>query len=82
MGQNTKIYKKFQGYSLKDCSCRYCLFNRGGKRGCSLDECCCMEEKIEALMLERGLERENAEGMLAESRGNKTESFNALAVSA
>lgn len=31
MKQNTRIYNKWQGYTLADCDCRYCLYY-GGKR--------------------------------------------------
>jgi len=50
MGQNTRIYEKFQGYTTADCSCDYCLYKT--KAGCSLEVCCCIEEKAEALMRE------------------------------
>ena len=47
MGKNTRIYKKWQGYSSSDCECKYCLYKT--KSGCSLKECCCAEEKLQAL---------------------------------
>ena len=45
---HVRIYDKWQGYSLDDCSCEYCLY-RTKKGDCSLDECCCVAEKLGAL---------------------------------
>ena len=36
------------GYSLKDCSCKFCLHHYKKSRPCLLDECCCVEEKVKA----------------------------------
>jgi anti-sigma regulatory factor (Ser/Thr protein kinase) len=47
----------------------YCPSFGGKVRGCSLDECCCAEEKLEAIMREYGLGREDAEQIIAENRG-------------
>lgn len=54
MTQNTRIYNRFQGYSLEDCACKYCL-HYSRKTGCKLSECCCAEEKRQALERERGV---------------------------
>ncbi|MCL2853109.1 MAG: hypothetical protein FWE20_08775 [Defluviitaleaceae bacterium] len=75
MGSNTKIYDKFQGYTSDDCQCIYCQHFKGKKQGCSLAECCCAEEKVQALMREQGLEREDAEGLVTESRAGKVPPF-------
>ena len=48
MSQNTRIINKFQ-YYVEDMDCPLCLHYKGKKRGCSLDICCCLEEKREAL---------------------------------
>lgn len=52
----TRIYNKWQGYSLADCECRYCLYY-GGKRKhkviCLADTCVCKEEIAEARRRER-----------------------------
>jgi len=63
MGSNTRIYDKFEGYTLVDCRCTLCWFYKEKKQGCSLldSECCCAEEKIELLIRERGLGQEDAE---------------------
>ena len=33
MKNNTKIYNKFEGYTLEDCNCKYCLYFGGRRRG-------------------------------------------------
>lgn len=50
MKNNTKIYNKFEGYTLEDCNCKYCLYFSGRRRGkvkCLVGKCVCKEE-IEA----------------------------------
>ena len=47
MKNNTKIYNKFEGYTLEDCNCKYCLYFGGRRRGkvkCLAEECVCKEE--------------------------------------
>lgn len=47
MGKNTRIYNKFEYWSVEDCDCKYCLhYNR--KKGCKLTECCCADIRREA----------------------------------
>lgn len=56
MKNNTKIYNRFQGYSLEDCDCRYCLYYGGKRKGkitCLADNCVCKEEIKEARRRER-----------------------------
>jgi len=52
MGSTTRIYDKWQGYSVLDCDCRYCMYYRGKARGCSRQVCCCSEERTGALSRE------------------------------
>ena len=56
MKNNTKIYNKWQGYTLADCDCGYYLYY-GGKRKnkviCLADSCVCKEEIREARRRER-----------------------------
>ncbi len=50
MKNNTKIYNKFEGYTLEDCNCKYCLYFGGRRRAkvkCLAGKCVC-KEKIEA----------------------------------
>ncbi len=54
MTKNTRIYNRFPGYSTSDCACEYCLHWGSKNRGCRLDECCCMEDHIEATQREQG----------------------------
>ncbi|MCL2218126.1 MAG: hypothetical protein FWB91_14075 [Defluviitaleaceae bacterium] len=68
MGQNTRIYQKFQGYSTEDCSCDYCLYKT--KAGCSLEVCCCAEEKAEALLREVAAENQLAAESVKRGRFN------------
>ena len=48
----TKKQNKWQGYSLEDCDCKYCLHYGGKSKGkvkCLAGECVCQEERDEAL---------------------------------
>jgi hypothetical protein len=51
MKNTTHIHNKFTGYTLRDCSCEYCLYKN--RRGCTLDQCCCLEERLRAIRRER-----------------------------
>ena len=52
MGQNTRIFNRWQGYSVADCDCRWCL-HKGRKGRCKLPKCCCDDERREALECEK-----------------------------
>lgn len=52
MEENNKPPGRWQGYSVEDCSCKYCLFYIGIKRGevvCAKDVCPYQDEMKEAL---------------------------------
>jgi hypothetical protein len=49
----TRTYNRFEYWSVDDCSCVYCLFYGGARRGCILDECCCGDIRQEALRREQ-----------------------------
>jgi len=49
MGDYTMYFNKWQGYYLEDCECSNCAYYQGKKLGCSLEKCCCTEEKYEAI---------------------------------
>lgn len=51
--ENTRIYHRFTGYTVADCDCKYCLYYGGKCKGCTLDNCCCMEERAQALVREQ-----------------------------
>ena len=51
-GSGTRIYDKFEGYSLEDCACEFCIHYKGKSKPCGQDVCCCAEEKAEALLRE------------------------------
>lgn len=53
MGPNTRIYGRFTGYTVKDCACEYCLYYGGKRRGCMVESCCCLKERL--LLPERTL---------------------------
>lgn len=55
MKGTTRIYDKWQGYTLADCDCRYCLYYGGEKKGtdCLSEECVCAREIQEAIARER-----------------------------
>lgn len=57
MTNNTRIYNRFTGYTTEDCRCEWCLHRGGKERPCLLDECCCMEERMEAAKREHGADR-------------------------
>jgi len=54
MGRNTRTYNRWQGYTLADCNCVYCVYYPGKKKPCPLDVCCCAEERREAFLREFG----------------------------
>ena len=52
----TRILNRWQGWSLADCDCKYCLFyggKRHGKAKCLADDCVCKEEIEAAARRER-----------------------------
>ena len=55
MNGSTQIYNRFKGYTVEDCSCKYCLHYVRANVPCPLEVCCCEEERKEAV------ERELAE---------------------
>ena len=53
---NKRIYNRWPGYSVEDCSCKYCLFFIGIKHReiiCWKDVCVCKSEIHEALLAGR-----------------------------
>ena len=59
MGENTRIYNKFEYWSVADCSCAYCL-HYSRKDGCKRPECCCADIRQEAMRRELALHKEAA----------------------
>ena len=66
MTDNTYIYNRFSGYTTEDCSCEWCLYVARGRR-CTLDICCCIDERAEALDREHGATNGYTAHMEAES---------------
>jgi hypothetical protein len=54
MGQNTRIYNRWSGYTLGDCACEFCLYYAGKKKPCPLEICAVEEERREAFRREYG----------------------------
>ena len=50
-----RILRKWTGYTLADCDCRYCLYGGTGKgqTRCRADRCVCAKEIAEAESRER-----------------------------
>jgi hypothetical protein len=59
MGNNTRIYDKFDYWSAQDCSCSFCRYFAGEKRGCRLPECRYADIKQEAARRGHVLGKEN-----------------------
>lgn len=53
MGVNTRIYDRFEFWSVADCDCTLCQFYGGKNRPCLLDSCCCADIREEALRREQ-----------------------------
>jgi hypothetical protein len=56
----TRIYNRFEYWSLDDCSCVHCLFYAGARLGCRLESCCCDDIRREALRRERAANTDSA----------------------
>ena len=54
MGKNTRIYDRFEFWSVEDCACEYCVHYGGKDRPCLLDVCCCDDIRQEAVRREQG----------------------------
>ncbi len=57
-----RIYNKWQGYSLADCDCQYCLYyggKRKGERVCLSEKCVCLDEICKAIERESGERKDN-----------------------
>lgn len=53
MNKNTRIYNRFEFWTVADCRCRYCVNYRGKNRPCSLEVCCIADIRKEALKREQ-----------------------------
>lgn len=53
MGRNTRIYNRFEWWSVADCACEYCIHYCGEGRPCPLKVCCCEDIRQEALRREQ-----------------------------
>ena len=49
---STRIYNKFEFWSVADCACELCPFYSEKDRKCTLDVCCCADIKEEAVRRE------------------------------
>ena len=55
MGSNTRIYDKFEYWTVADCACRFCV-NHIKTQACSLEVCCIAEIREEATWREQAAE--------------------------
>lgn len=56
MKGNTRIYNKWQGFTLADCDCKYCVYYGGKRKGkifCLTEKCACEDEIRQAKERER-----------------------------
>ena len=53
MGSNTRVYNKFEFWSVADCACEHCQFFAGKNRPCPLEVCCCEDIRAEAIRREQ-----------------------------
>jgi hypothetical protein len=53
MGDNTRIYDRFEWWSVDDCSCEYCINYPGKNQPCPLETCCVEDIRKEALLREQ-----------------------------
>ena len=51
-----QLQERWQGYTVKDCDCKFCLYyggRRGGEIICKAEECVCKDDLKDALRRER-----------------------------
>lgn len=48
MSSISHVFNKFTGYTAADCDCKWCRYNGGKAKGCLVEVCCCLEERIQA----------------------------------
>ena len=53
MGSNTRVYNKFEFWSVADCACEHCQFYAGKNSTCPLEVCCCGDIRAEAIRREQ-----------------------------
>ena len=51
-GTSTRIYNKFEHWSVEDCDCTLCQHYPGKGKPCLLDKCCIEDIKQEAIRRE------------------------------
>ena len=51
-GSGTRIYNKFEHWSVEDCACIHCQHYAGKGQPCPLDKCCIEDIKQEAIRRE------------------------------
>jgi len=52
MSSNTRIYDRFEHWSVEDCDCKYCRFFPGKGKLCPLDSCPIDDIRQEAIRRE------------------------------
>ena len=51
-GKGTRIYNKFEHWSVADCACEHCQHYAGKNKPCPLDKCCIEDIRQEAIRRE------------------------------
>ena len=51
-GTGTRIYNKFEHWSVENCACIHCVNYAGTGKPCPLDKCCIEDIKQEAIQRE------------------------------
>jgi hypothetical protein len=50
---NTRIYNRFEHWSVDDCRCEFCIHYRSKRQPCPLEVCCVEDIRQEALRREQ-----------------------------
>ena len=69
MDRNTIRIQKFEFWSVADCDCEWCQFYPGKNRPCSLDVCCCVDIKEEAIRREQSAITAYTNGIFTSGKG-------------
>jgi len=59
--ENIRKTLNYKALFLDDCDCRHCKYYQGRKRGCKLENCCCDDEKLEAISAGRHKRKKGAQ---------------------
>ena len=69
MGSSTRIYNKFEHWSVEDCACMHCVNYVGEGLPCPLEVCCCADIKEEAIRRKQTANIAHTSGAFATGKG-------------